>query len=799
MKKNDNIQLLERTYDMTLSDEQKTILTCDFKQPTLISACAGAGKTTLLILSIIYHALEKHTLPQHVMGITFSRKAREDMEARYDDFIARLLPFVDPTEVDTSMWTRPNFVTFHALFLRILKAYDTSDRPYEMANWHRVQNQLYRVIQHPNESLSVRDDLERYMNLRSLLVNRGLSLNGISVNENSPRAQLILRNSNLQGMEAILGAWGYDRAFTDDYIRVISEYNRLKHENHKIDFDDMQTIVLGLLLTRPGFKEIARNYIADVQQLYVDEFQDISYLQWEIITHLFPKSVLDRLVVIGDDDQSIYSFRGSSPEYILNFADSLMDNAQTLHLSTNYRTGGRILKAVVPEITRNVQRLNKPLSAYNPGGTVRWSTRPSAGLTQPDPALDEFIQQYQQSQESGDGNTYAVLTRYNNSLMIATDYLAERGVFASLGSDSHNKILQTNRIYRIITGLMAAFYDDDFKVLQKNANYIGFSRYHYFVNDPRFDGCEKITEFLPKVAQSKIELNWQLQKVQSMVAETTQIMQRFKHSASVNAQKTALQTLFARVKDMTEVYFNYVIQHRYVSYGQEDYQSILTYIKQLTKNKDSYDAFKANEDYKQTQLEVASHENQPKLEAMTLHGAKGLEFDYVVLFGLSNRDLNRDRMNLYEKFQPNLSIDRFAEKLEDAKCPTAMLGQFARNGVTAINRLAFLTFTAQSAKLIVKQLTSLKDSQLVAIDHNGGRLAQEADLMLDAITRHDELMELMYHQVMSASEFVEEERRLLYVGVTRAKQSLVIDLTNDGHNSPLLQELDIPKEDKTNE
>ena len=214
MKKNDNIQLLERTYDMTLSDEQKTILTCDFKQPTLISACAGAGKTTLLILSIIYHALEKHTLPQHVMGITFSRKAREDMEARYDDFIARLLPFVDPTEVDTSMWTRPNFVTFHALFLRILKAYDTSDRPYEMANWHRVQNQLYRVIQHPNESLSVRDDLERYMNLRSLLVNRGLSLNGISVNENSPRAQLILRNSNLQGMEAILGAWGYDRLYS---------------------------------------------------------------------------------------------------------------------------------------------------------------------------------------------------------------------------------------------------------------------------------------------------------------------------------------------------------------------------------------------------------------------------------------------------------------------------------------------------------------------------------------------------------------------------------------------------------
>ena len=128
-----------------------------------------------------------------------------------------------------------------------------------------------------------------------------------------------------------------------------------------------------------------------------------------------------------------------------------------------------------------------------------------------------------------------------------------------------------------------------------------------------------------------------------------------------------------------------------------------------------------------------------------------------------------------------------------------MLGQFARNGVTAINRLAFLTFTAQSAKLIVKQLTSLKDSQLVAIDHNGGRLAQEADLMLDAITQHDELMELMYHQVMSASEFVEEERRLLYVGVTRAKQSLVIDLTNDGHNSPLLQELDIPKEEKTNE
>lgn len=784
---NDNLQLLERAYNLDLSDEQIKILTCGFKQPTLINSCAGAGKTTLLMLSIIYNALEHKTATDQVMGITFSKKAQMDMTERYQTFLAKIQPYVN----EANFWEEPKLSTFHSLFYRMLNAFDTNGLSYEVCNWTEFLSKLYKSIQHPNESLSMRDDLERYMNLRSSLVNQGISLDGVTPNGKSPKAALILQNLDENGINAILHNFGYDADFTGDYINVIKTYNELKRQSHKIDFDDMQTMVLNMLLTNPTFKEVAQNYVAEFTQIYVDEFQDISFLQWEILTHLFSPEVLNHLVVIGDDDQSIYSFRGSNPQYILNFSSKLMPNAQVLNLSTNYRTGGNILKAVVPEITNNTQRLKKPLNAYHKAGSIRMIKRPQESLTVDDPILDEIIAEYHQSQSARDQQTFALLVRYNNDLAIASDYLAEHQIYVNLGPKSKDKLLQENRIYKIIFNLMKAFYDDDFNLFAENANYIGFSNYRRFVNQFA-NQYTKISDF---VSNEQVDYsNWKLRQPQSKVADLVTTLSGLRDGQSEESQRLFLQVLFDGVDSLVSTYFNYVIQHRYVGYSQKDYDTIRSYIEHLAYNKDSFDTFNSTEVFKETKIMQASEHNEGLFEAMTLHTAKGLEFDHVILFGLSDRDLTEDTMELYAEFLPNITLEDFTEKILKPDNSLVLLSNLAKNNVTAVNRLAELAFTEKERKRVISQLFSLTSVQILRVSAMGGTLAQEAGEMISVLSSHPELIALMYHQVMTVAERVEEERRLLYVGVTRAKQSLSIDATQD-NNSPLLDELDVAAED----
>lgn len=779
----DNLKLLERVYNLKLSDEQIKILTCGFQNPTLINSCAGAGKTTLLMLSIIYNALEHQTTTDQVLGITFSKKAQLDMVARYKSFIEKLQPYVN----EANFWEEPKLSTFHSLFYRMLNAFDTSGFRYKVGGWQPFTSQLYKSIQHPNESLSMKDDLERYMNLRSALVNQGLSLDGITPNETNKKTQLILRNSGSNGMAAILHSFGYEDDFVNDYLEVIRSYNKLKRTNHQIDFDDMQTMVLNMLLTKPAFKEVAQNYVAEYTQIYVDEFQDISFLQWEILTHLFSPEVLKHLVVIGDDDQSIYSFRGSNPQYILNFGTKLMPDAQVLNLSTNYRTGGNILKAVVPEITQNIQRLKKPLNAYNQTGTIQMIKRPQESLTFADPTLDEVIKAYHHSQDVRDHQTFALLVRYNNDLAIAADYLAEHQIYVNIGPHPEEKILQENRIYKIITNLMTAFYDDNFQAFAKNANYIGFSNYRKFV-DRYTSKYKKISDF---IANEEVDYSdWKLRKPQSKVAELIVDLNGLRRGQSDESKRLFLQTLFDGVINLVSTYFTYVIQHRYVGYGQKDYDTIREYIGDLAYSKDSFDTFNSTEIFKKTKISQASLHEEQSFEAMTLHGAKGLEFDHVILFGLSDRDLDSDTMSLYREFLPNMTLEKFNKIVLQTKDPLELLSRFAQNNVTAIIRLAELTFNETECKRVIKQLFALTSEQVLRVSASNGKLNMEAYDMISVLSSHPELVELMYHQVMAISEKVEEERRLLYVGVTRAKQSLLIDATQD-HNSPLLNELDV--------
>src|SRR5699024_513019 len=156
---------------------------------------------------------------------------------------------------------------------------------------------------------------------------------------------------------------------------------------------------------------------------------DIDKLQWKIISKLLSSETMSRLVVVGDDDQSVYSFRGSNPKYIMNYHEP-MPTAQTLNLSTNYRTGGKILCAAIPGITSNSIRLEKSLQAFN-------SEKGTIFTYEPNDSEEYGILKHLAEQVNDpriDNKEIAVLVRYNASRTIAADWLANHNIYANINN-----------------------------------------------------------------------------------------------------------------------------------------------------------------------------------------------------------------------------------------------------------------------------------------------------------------------------------------------------------------------------
>ena len=344
---------IENYFDIILSDEQKKILECGFDRPTLINACAGAGKTTMIELSVIYNALEKRVLPQDVLCVTFSRNARLDMERKYHAFADRL-----PDSI-TAEWGEPHFSTFHALFLKLIKKMPNTRDISVVPSYIK----FLTLFDLPNESeeMTTAEQLEDIFNVRSTLVNTGYSSNGINITRNNDLVRslkLVYHDDKiLHALIKSLCGLDYSEKWFENYLSAMKTYNDAKIAHHSIDYDDMGLIVMNLLQKN---KDLFQNVLDRYKLVFLDEFQDINAVQWCNVVHLLE---MNKIVAVGDDDQSIYTFRGSSPEFILNFANRI-PGAQKFNLSTNYRTGGKILATVSDSIRNNVRRLDKTLSAY---------------------------------------------------------------------------------------------------------------------------------------------------------------------------------------------------------------------------------------------------------------------------------------------------------------------------------------------------------------------------------------------------------------------------------------------------
>ncbi len=290
----------------------------------LVIAGAGSGKTRVLTTRIAYLVLEKGVSPSEIMAITFTNKAAGEMKER----LAKLVDGVG------MMWVS----TIHSMCVRILRqdadklGYDKNFTIYDETDKERV---LKRVF----EELSLDQD--------KLLKS---AKNAISNAKNDGMSPEEFKSANVGLFIA------------QDIYSVYDAYERKLKESNALDFDDLLVKTLELFDTHP---EVASYYSNKFKYIHIDEFQDTNKVQFAIARHL--AKVHGNIFVVGDDDQSIYGWRGAKIENILAF-DDIYRGASVFKLERNYRSTKKILQLANAIIKNNTARRDKELWTENPDG-----------------------------------------------------------------------------------------------------------------------------------------------------------------------------------------------------------------------------------------------------------------------------------------------------------------------------------------------------------------------------------------------------------------------------------------------
>ena len=765
MKTSEAISLIEQTMTFNMSDEQRSILVFGHGSPTLINSCAGAGKTTTLMMSILYNALVNNIDPKYVLGITFSKRAQLDMENKYQRILKQLVAYYEPAK----LWGKPTFKTFHSLFLQLMKKLDKK-RSFNVVGVGDYQQALYKKIKHPVAVLSRSENISRFTDIASKLVNFGYSTDGLDVNQNNPHVKVILRNLQQAGespIRALLKFMGHgDEDYWQSYQAVINCYHELKDCSGGLDFDDMQAQLKNLLATHAVKKKLAQRYLEQYQLLYLDEFQDINSLQWSLMRDMLADDDYNHLVAIGDDDQSIYAFRGSDATFILNFT-KVIPRAQKFTLSTNYRTKTEILNIVKPMIESNTLRLDKSLKAHENGGKIYRAVREYSQSKLHDDALAKLMLDIQA--DTNQKQRFAILSRTNLNLSLLTDQLADYGVYFNLGKTE--QILQNTRVYRILVASMKIISDNDFAGLQRMAQYFGFSHYRKFVKSLQY---QSIDEYLHDSGIMKVT---QFKDIHDNLLSIRERCKQAVFNGAIASQLT--KELLMSVVDLTKLYFSYVLSKHFVSYSKEDYQAVTWHLQKLTEQAGSLADFYQHESNKRAKMQEVIEQNDLRLQAITMHSSKGLEFDETLIYEPETAVVTGSMLELSRMFPASLTLKSLKEQLTGMSSEMAIgcLVSFAQVGLSSVNTVLKLSSDVDEFQARQALQNYLDSSGKMQTDY----YKELRELLIDQRFNFDELVDnadalkMLLMELVSNAKGVEEEKRIYYVAVTRAKSQILFD------------------------
>jgi DNA helicase-2/ATP-dependent DNA helicase PcrA len=314
----------------SLNPEQRTAVE-NTEGPLLILAGAGSGKTRVIAHRIAYLIAEKSVAPWNILAVTFTNKAAQEMRQR----VQRLL-----RDEELSSW--PLVSTFHSLCVRILrqdieKLNDKYTRTFTIYD----QDDSLRLIKNCIKDLGYD---EKQLGLRA--------------------TQSTISSAKNRGED--VAAFAARADYVDErrasIARVYETYEERLHANNALDFDDLMIKTVRLLREVP---EVRQKYNNKFRYILVDEYQDTNSLQFSLISLLTEKQ--QNIAVVGDEDQSIYKWRGADITNILNFENHFA-NTKTIRLEQNYRSTQTILDVAGAVVKNNIERKGKTLWTSNPSG-----------------------------------------------------------------------------------------------------------------------------------------------------------------------------------------------------------------------------------------------------------------------------------------------------------------------------------------------------------------------------------------------------------------------------------------------
>jgi DNA helicase-2/ATP-dependent DNA helicase PcrA len=621
--------------------------------PLLVVAGAGAGKTKT-IAHRIWHLIHQGAEPEQILAITFTNKAASEMRERVEKLLGQ-----------AGERGRPFVSTFHALGAYIIKE-----------NAHELGLIKHFSILDRDESLSA--------------IKRAMKEEGLDPKQIEPR-RLLGAISRAKGEGVSVAEWQAEESYFGSLVGPVwRRYEALLRERRGLDFDDLLLKVLELWRKRP---DILARYQERWQYLHIDEYQDTNRIQYQIAKMLAARH--HNICVVGDIDQSIYSWRGADFRNILNFEKDYPE-ATVVTLEQNYRSTKTILAAANQVITKNKSRREKNLFTENAEGERIQLT---IGIDENEEAqriaeaCDKLIRSGTKAEE------IAVLYRANfQSRALEEAFLRAEVPYKVLGT----RFYERKEVRDVMAYLKAALNPDDLESMKRIINF-----------PPRGIG---------KVTMAKV-----------FSGQATSL------PAKVGAEVRSFQQTLADIRHNAEtqlpsIVIKYILQRsgieKLLREGSDEDRERLENTRELATLALKYDNDPPGEGVWRLLTEVSLASDQDTLEEkgrkeagvrlMTVHAAKGLEFDYVFIAGLEQDLFPHKGMGEEEK--------RDGE--EERRLFYVALTRARRKLFLSYAQIRTI-FGSKQVNLPSQFLGEIDDSLLEADDHGGPASGEGRQYLID--------------------------------------------------------------------
>ena len=571
-------------YDSLNNKQQEAVFLTE--GPLLILAGAGSGKTRVLTHRIAYLIEEKSVNPWNILAITFTNKAAGEMRERVDNLIGFGAE---------SVWVS----TFHSMCVRILRryadriGYTNSFTIYDTDDQKTVMKEVCKKLQIDTKNLKEKAILGKISACKDELIGA---------------EQFLKETQNDFGMKKIAMAY--------------SEYQKQLKSNNAMDFDDLIFKTVELFKMNP---DVLESYQERFKYIMVDEYQDTNTAQFKLISLLAGK--YRNLCVVGDDDQSIYGFRGANINNILDF-EKIFNDAHVIKLEQNYRSTQNILDAANQVISNNYGRKSKTLWTDNGEGEKINFTAYNTGFDEANGIVSDIKTKVEERKY--DYRDIAILYRTNAQSRALEE-----------------KFVQNNIPYRVFGGVN--FYarkeiKDILAYLKTIDNATDDVAVKRIINVPkRGIGQTTIDRVSIYADENEISFYDALRDARniSTISKGASKIEPFTNMIQMLRSKASVYSVTELVEDVVED--TGYIQYLKDTETEDEVEQRVENINELITKAKNYDDTAEEPTLSGFLEEVALvadidnlDENTNRVVLMTLHSAKGLEYPVVYLAGLED-------------------------------------------------------------------------------------------------------------------------------------------------------------------